>query len=230
MTAAFRSFQLTIIVEKKIRVLPVAHPLIQAVLPIAVVVRRLHESDLHVVEESDEGRQKVGPDVVIAVDQTDQCRIRSCMAQREIQRPRFCARAGLQMKEAKTRVAETPALHRLPKVRVLRVVINDEHFKIGIFEPRERVQRLDDDVCRFGADRHVEGHLRVEPSCNNRQRSQRASPLQTAHSFELFENLSRGQSGEHQWESSQHQHTCRGADRERSDIRDGPRDAADPQL
>jgi hypothetical protein len=48
------------------------------VLPAAVVVRGLHEADLTLVR-SDEGGEEIGL-LVIAVDETDQCRIRGRLA------------------------------------------------------------------------------------------------------------------------------------------------------
>ena len=57
---------------------------------------------------------------------------------------------------------EPPAvlLDREPHQRVDGVVVDDQHFEVGIVEPRERVERLDHELRRLVVRGHVDRHLR----------------------------------------------------------------------
>ncbi len=68
-------------------------------------------------------------------------------------------------------------LHWAPQLRVRRVVVDHQHFEVGVVQSSDRVQRPDHHVRRLRMRRHMDAHHRCSCAANSRPRRTGPRPL-----------------------------------------------------
>ena len=130
---------------------------------VAMVLRRLHHTDLRI----DEGRyqvfEPVGVHDIIRVDDSDDLGICSGMRKRKPQRSGFITADVVLVSEFET-LAQHAAmiLDRSPKRRIGRVVDDNNALEIWIVEPCHRIERDLEHLRRLAMGGNVDRHLRCE--------------------------------------------------------------------
>src|SRR5690606_25826563 len=84
-------------------IFPVSHILECAFVAVAIILRRLHEADIMLVEIGNEGAQPVRLNLIVAVDDSDDFRVLRRSFKAEIERACLEARPVLQMEETELR-------------------------------------------------------------------------------------------------------------------------------
>src|ERR1700682_573240 len=82
-------------------VLPVTHPLVEAILPLSVVVGSLHEPHLWVIKIADQPLQEVRLGLVVAINDPHQFSVRNGLPKGEVQRPGLGPGKGATWKKRK---------------------------------------------------------------------------------------------------------------------------------
>src|SRR5439155_23016948 len=85
--------------QKEDAVLPVAHSLVQAVFPLAIIMWALDESHTLILEIADQCGEEGRPGLIVAVDQADDRCVRIGLGQGEVQSTGLGAGTALQVKE-----------------------------------------------------------------------------------------------------------------------------------
>ncbi len=136
-----------------------AHGLEGVLVGIAIILGRLGDGHLRVLEGGHQIPQPQGMHHIIGVDNRHHLGGRVGLAQGIVEGTGLEARQGIDMEEAEAfPQLGAIGLHRLPDRRVLGVVIDHQDLEIGIVEGRQGVQGLFQQFRRLVVGRDMDGH------------------------------------------------------------------------
>ena len=146
-------------VEKAL-VLAVAQLLERAFVLVAVVLRRLHHGNFRVGEVRHHVLEPVAVDAVVRVDHRDHFGVLGGVRDQVVQRATLETGQGRDVEELET-LAEFLAvgLQRLPHGRVLGVVVDHQHFVVGVVQCGQGIEGLLHHLGRLVVARHMHRHL-----------------------------------------------------------------------
>ncbi len=109
---------------------------------VAVILRRLHETDAFIGKQRHQVLEPVRLDDVVGIDDADNFGVRRTVRQSKPQRAGLVAIKIVDLDELEA-LAERPAmlLDRPPQRRIGRIVDHQHAFEIGIVEPRHAIER-----------------------------------------------------------------------------------------
>ena len=157
---------------------------------IAMRLRTLHHGDLRILEVPGQGTEPVLAHDIVGIDDGNDFGSRVGLFKAEVERARLEARPRVEVEEAESR-AEFRAvfLDRFPHILALGVVVDDQHFVVGVIERGQRIKREDDHLRRLVAAGQVDRDKRLFGGRRGLQQLEVAQPSRSPQDLGEFETV-----------------------------------------